>query len=621
MELKIPRQAEPTQDSFPGTPRKVKKWLSELQSNDIGSTTRELYSGLRHSNRLHNDARARVEVMELFRPAARSVLENLHKRYSMMGLPLPEKSRRIFDLNLAVLTEMAFGYKIAIKDYHVGNSALPPKIHGMAAHRAITYLSEIILRCAQIYVPVPAAVWSDLHQVYASCEGINFHTKPIADHELKKEPRTTVENAYKRALLLWLSRPESMRRGEVAHVYNALESWSSQADLGAFGSRQDVNRLFGINLKTDAPPSSLRFLHAEEGEHIRTLDLGSLLRTVSRELDHTPEMESPLVQANEMPRNALVCLQNNWGLQAERRSARATRNERVTVEIGLKDIHAHMVYVQSPPAAAKPKPASIYDDDLYTDLRLMTVPQEERNAERKGPGFITHPDMHDREDINVWDTVVSKSGLTEAAMDAKRERIVSPPTKTASDSSSIQEWSIVNISSGGFGLKWSGETTSRAHVGELIALQEATVDKKSMMWRIGVMRWMQFAEDNSFVCGVQTISPRIVPVMVERKRSNAKVDTTLQECLMLPEIKPIGQAASLVAPAHMFRLGELVTIKVGGRELKYKLTGIEEQTGSFSQFLIQPTSVGVAPKVPEQKEEPDAKDATMDRFNNLWDAL
>ena len=295
MELKIPRQAEPTQDSFPGTPRKVKKWLSELIANDIGETTRQFYSGLRHSNRLINDARTRVEVMELFRPHARPIFSALLKRYSMLGLPLPEKARRIFDLNLAILTEMAFGYKIAVNDFHLGNSTLPPKLHGLAAHRAIGYLSEILLRCAQVYSPAPANVWSDLHQLYASCEGINFHTKPIADSELKHSQRSTVEDMYKRALLLSLSRPQSMRKGEVTHVFNALESWSQEAHLSKLGSRQDITSLFGINLNTDAPPTPLRFLHSSQGAQIRTLDLSDLMRNRVRAVGVDPGSRFPSV--------------------------------------------------------------------------------------------------------------------------------------------------------------------------------------------------------------------------------------------------------------------------------------------------------------------------------------
>jgi len=623
MELKIPTQTEPTVDSFPGTPRKVKKWLSDLQTGDMGEITRQLYNGLKHSNRLVNDARARVEVMELFRPTARVICNNLLKRYNMLGLPLPEKARRIFDLNLAFLTEMAFGYKIALSDSSIDNSPLPPKMHGLAAHRAISYMSELLLRCVQNYAAMKPGVWQDLHQVYASCEVISYHTRPIPDEELIENPRSSVEDAYKRALLLSLCRPESMRKGEVVHVYKALETWVSLAKLGSLGSQQDISQLFGVNLDTDAPPTALRFLHASQGSNIRTLDLSELLRTVTKKLDAIPEVESPIVQDKELPRNALICLKANWGMQAERKSARAMRGDKVTVEVGLKDIHAHLVYLQTPPREAKPDSSSVYSDNNFSDLQLMSIPPEERK-DQTGPGFITHPDMKDSVEHNVWDTVITKSGLTETAVEAKNQRLNAVGSELLKEGSAArQEWSVINKSSGGFGLKWTGESTTRAHVGELIALREAPAEKQPTQWRIGMLRWMQFSNANSFVCGVQTISPRIVPVIVERKRSVSNVDITIQECLMLPEIKPIGQASSLIAPAHMFRLGEIVTIKVGGRELKYKLIDLEEQTGSFSQFLIQSTSVGTtktAAFAEPKKSTPSTHDED-DEFGSLWDKL
>ncbi len=626
MELKIPTQREPTEDSFPGTPRKVKKWLAELQTSDIGETTRQLYNGLKHSNRLVNDARARVEVMEMFRPVTRLVCNNLLKKYNMLGLPLPEKARRIFDLNLAFLTEMAFGYKIAISDSSIDNSPLSPKIHGLAAHRAISYLSELLLRCLQNYAPVTTGAWQDMHQVYASCEAINYHTKPIPDAELVESSRSSVEDTYKRALLLSLCRPESLRKGEVVYVYKALETWVSLAKLNSLGGRQDISQLFGINLDTDAPPTALRFLHASKGSNIRTLDLSELLRTVTKKLDAIPEVDSPIVHDKELPRNALVCLKANWGMQAERKSARAMRGEKVTVEVGLKDIHAHLVYLQTPPKEANASSKSVYGGSDYTDLQLMSIPPEDRKETASSGGFITHPDMKGSEEHNVWDTVVTRSGLTETAMEAKKQRLNTVGAELLKEGPAArQEWSVINKSSGGFGLKWIGESTTRAHVGELIALREAPAEKQPTQWRIGMLRWMQFSNDNTFVCGVQTISPRIVPVIVERKRSSSLVDVTLQECLMLPEIKPIGQASSLISPAHMFRLGEIVTIKVGGRELKYKLIDLEEQTGSFSQFLIQSTSVGtsknVAPAAVTPKKPTPSTQQEDDEFGNLWDKL
>jgi hypothetical protein len=120
-------------------------------------------------------------------------------------------------------------------------------------------------------------------------------------------------------------------------------------------------------------------------------------------------------------------------------------------------------------------------------------------------------------------------------------------------------------------------------------MRESDPVNKSARWRVGVLRWMQFSKDNAFVCGVQTISLRVEPVMVEHKPSVVKVGKNYQEALMLPEIKSIGQVLSLISPAHLFRLGDLVTIEFDGCNQEYKLIDLEEQTGSFSQFTLELT--------------------------------
>ena len=251
------------------------------------------------------------------------------------------------------------------------------------------------------------------------------------------------------------------------------------------------------------------------------------------------------------------------------------------MEVGLQDIHARLVDPQTAHTQTKPGAGSIHADEGIGDSQRAELNEEDREK-RLNTGSITHPDMvHNRS--RVTDTF--------AAAENERSKLLgshglnqAPPAH--------QEWSVVNISSGGYGLQWTGESTTRAHVGELIALRDSTAINKSIRWRIGVLRWMQFSKDNAFVCGVQSISPRIVPVMVEHKPSSVKVGRKFQKCLLLPEIISIGQASSLISPAHLFRLGELVTIQINGRNLQYNLIDLEEQTGSFSQFTIESTGVG-----------------------------
>ena len=98
--------------------------------------------------------------------------------------------------------------------------------------------------------------------------------------------------------------------------------------------------------------------------------------------------------------------------------------------------------------------------------------------------------------------------------------------------------------------------------------------------------------------------------------------TVLEEKLVKRGVSLRGVDYGDVQEATQNTVRQVVTIKVGGRELKYKLVDLEEQTGSFSQFLIQSTNVGASKK--SKSASPKTTYSTKtddDEFGNLWDKL
>ena len=77
---------------------------------------------------------------------------------------------------------------------------------------------------------------------------------------------------------------------------------------------------------------------------------------------------------------------------------------------------------------------------------------------------------------------------------------------------------------------WNSDDTSKAQIGELIALQEFDA-KNNFEWRIGVIRWMQFTQKNGLEIGVQVLSPKVVTATAQRVNRPNEVPF---ECLMLP---------------------------------------------------------------------------------------
>lgn len=368
---------------------------------------------------------------------------------------------------------------------------------------------------------------------------------------------------------------EGVHKGQIVHLYNALGAWACRVKLGERVSGQNTEQLFGINLGIDAPPMPLKFLHVPQGANVRVMDLRGLMMLLAQTLDTVPTIDSPLLQGTELTRNALLWLQTNWGMQAQRKSARATRNEVVNIEMGLKDIHKRINYLRTSPET----------QDMFT-----------------------------------WEAFESNRPKAD---EPDKIPISTPQVEAVTH----QTWTMVNISTSGFGLQWQGDTSTHARVGELLAQRAASDEEMSTRWRIGVLRWMQFDKNNTLLCGVQIISPRVIPVTVGRK-TNQSTSVMPQVCLMLPEIRPMGQVASLITAAHMFNVDEIVTVQVGGRALKYKLTRLSEQTGSFSQFLIQSTNAGGGdveiPDTPTAQKKADTKKGDgegpdKDEFDPVWE--
>ena len=525
LDLHIPRQEKPAKDSFPVAPRKVKRWLGQLSQSNLRETTRQFFRGLEQLNRLTISAKDRVEIMEALRPTGRLVLDNLEKRFLALGLPLPEKTRRIFDLNLAVLQHMAIGYKIALVDAALGKSRFNNKLTALASERAIFYMTEVMVRAAQVYTPLPKGLWQDMNRVYNYAEVVEVATVQVKDLELDRGKKFSPLEAYLRASMFTLARPESLRRGDAERVFSGLEDWSRLCSITPSFLEKIQGGIFAVDIDGPTPPGYPGFVQNLGDAQIRYLDIRPALDKVRELKESVEDVESPLTNRNTLSPSALKRLETNWGMSGERLSKRAKKARHAAVEVGLRDIHTRIM------TELDPHDGMDKEDKQNLELTLQAIPQSERRPIERD-GYLIHPDHKDPDEgPDVWDVVGSGNVLTSAyreELERKRqdmEKLIEVPT--------VQDWKLIDVSAGGYGLRWEGESSSKAHVGEVVGLRELQRGTYAQ-WRIGVIRWMQFIDENSFEVGIQALSPHGMAVLVERKK--APHSDNAQECLVLPEI-------------------------------------------------------------------------------------
>lgn len=609
MKLHIPEQNTPAEDAVPSHPRKLKKWLAGLPHANMGEMTRQIFTAIRDLNRQKMPGKHRMDDMELLRGPIRNIFNNLEKHFINRTLPLPEKSQKIVNLNLSLLREVSYGYKIIVYEAALGiDKKVDIKTQNIAILRAIRYMSELLLRGCEIYEPYPAGTWYDLHQMYVYAEKQGFHDKLIADTEYEHK-KASIKDYYKQVLLFSLARPTALRQSDTERVYKKLSEWSSLTKLGNEGEEIQVNRFFCARTEQDHPPNYLSMKDCDGSVSVRTLDTAELVETIRIEINSTKHCAGKIAVGDQFSVETLQVLAMSWGVCAKRRFSRADRNGDIKVAIGLANASQHIAgkVEERPnePEEVEIKPGKYKNPDIS----LQAIPEDFKNSESQvTSAYVTHHEIGSDND-NAWDMVAKGRALTDTYV---REKQLLEDSQLRLQNQRDKHWQIVNVSAGGYCLRWNSSTPSSAQIGEPIALCEKEPGG-NQVWRVGVIRWMQFISNSGLEIGVKVLSPKVFSATAQRsKRPQEKPF----DCLMLPGIKPLKQPPSILLPSHAFRPSDTLMIVVMEQETEITLNSIKEHTGSFTQFQF---TSQVKTDVIEQKQKSSTKN--KDEYDEIWSSL
>ena len=611
MKLHIPEQQAPVKGAIPQHPRKLRKWLAALPRANMGETTRKIYSAVRELNRQTMPCKYRIEDLELLREPARGLFDNLEKHFINRTLPLPEKSQKIVTLNQALLQEISYGYKIIVFQAANGiDKRVDIKTQNIAILRAMRYMSELLLRASEIYEPCPPGTWYDLHQMYTYAEQNGFHNRviPDAEYELKK---ASIEEYYKQILLFALARPTALRQSDTERVYKKLAEWANLARLGKDAEEQHVNRFFCARTDQDRPPHYLSMEDCDGRGEIRTIDTSELVDFIRNDINEQQNREGKLAVGDQFSVETLQVLAMSWGVCAKRRFSRAERDGSIKAAIGLVNAARAIAGIvdeeEKETEQIKPGKRS------QLNISLESVPEDFKASESQvKSAYVTHHEIGASPN-DAWDMVAKGRVLTKAY---DQNRLLMEDSQVRRMKQNNAQWQIVNVSAGGYCLRWNSDAATLAQIGELIALCEKEPDGTEA-WRVGVIRWMRFIRESGLEIGVQVLSPKVISAKAQRRN---RPNEEPFDCLVLPGIKALKLPPSVLLPAHAFRPMDDLNIKTVDEDAQteIQLDSIKEHTGSFTQFQYTSKEV-IEQKIREEKKKAAAQN--KDNFDEIWSSL
>lgn len=593
-DLRVPEQKTASLSFCETSPKAFRDWANQLPMANIGEASRQLYHAIIELNHLFIAPQQRLQFLEMIRPKIHFVCTELSRHYLGLSVALPEKQRKIANLSQALQLHSASGYKLCVLEF-LDNGSLDKhrKAVATSVHRAISELSATIVRAHQLYCPSPAHSWLECHRLFRFAYRNRLAGISIDDDTLSHRHNSTVEDCYKRILLLGCARPNQLRQNELQHTYELFETWTRHVVCDPHPGEES---LFAVNMEKDTPPVYRSLLeHGPDGDTFG-FDTRELSRMLSETLGARGSRDQGKNDLQLPPRvneTLLQHLSQALGILAKRNFNRISSQGKLEVCVGLTAAHYFV-------SGEKPFNEFIKgNDNGQHDEENLFI----RSARQKQDVWASAHDAGPVDDApRSADTPINYRGASARA----------PLAETGKNRPQSHQALLVNASPGGYCIAWESNVPPALQTGEVLGVREHS----SHPWSIAVVRWIRQVKHKGTQIGIELLAPSAAPCGV-RLIQKVGASSEYLRGLLLPEISVVNQAATLIIPRLPFQSGSRITLLHDGREDPGHLSRKLSATGSISQFELklqnsEALSVGTPTPTSGTNE---------DEFDSLWPSL
>jgi len=540
-------------------PTSLSDWVGSLPMANTEETATKIRQATFEIARLAVDFRQRMELLESLRPSLHYLCARLDRAATTSdnGDSIARTAQRL-------QTNLSSGYKAVIMaalaeadDRNVAD------IISLAIYRAISDLSRTMLRTLQFYVAPADRMWLELNQLYLLAEQLGVQDERWEDAENHSNPETSSKDAYLRAILLALSKPNQLRHRQLSHLFNALEVWTQTVAL----DEAEDEALYSIDLASDQGPRHSELLH--DAIEARCIGTGILVFEIEAFLN---DIDGNLTIPDQIDNSLASHLTNSWGAMQQRAHHRAAVSSAMKVCVGMRAVHYFL--------SGGVEFAAQFDE---TDaaLRKEVNPFINPDTQFYTDGAVSKDVWDDAFDLSVRIPFNPKIEDPEERLlgdpDGKKKR----PPNDQQKGYICYDTTTLDTSPGGYRIRWNGPLPASVQTGELVAMREPSDPR----WYVSVVRWIRQEAEGTFL-GVELIAPRAIPVAarVVNKRGGP---SEYARALLLPELLPIGQSASLLTPPLPFKAGQKIHISRQGIQTTAQLNQCMLKTESVNQFTFR----------------------------------
>lgn len=329
---------------------KINEFIEKLPFGDPITAATDLIDELQILNSQKVAFANRINALELYRPSAIQIYQDLIPNFSNASLPITKNEQAFADVAVQLWQEFAFGYKFALVDLQ--NKILninSSKSTAQVVQRALHALKEIALVHHLSYKSPPASLWTELHQLYFCALQQSAEKLAVTDH-LAGDKLSSVNLVYTQVLLMALADPQHLANSDILKTDAYLSNVALQAELRPLGLIDNPVGVFLVGLDSDKPPTPFA---KNQGVPDDTTDILLITLNLARLIhQHIKLLQEGIIpEEGNFPSDALenhyadllTRLIKNFGKAQQRVFSRVPKSDGVELGVGLIATH-HLIH-------------------------------------------------------------------------------------------------------------------------------------------------------------------------------------------------------------------------------------------------------------------------------------
>ncbi|NOT85602.1 MAG: hypothetical protein HOP02_12680 [Methylococcaceae bacterium] len=553
--------------------KQLDDWLNSLLALDTTLAAEKILQAISALEQADLKTSLKIKLLHKIHQFFPKIVNTLQKSYIDSSLPLSDQATHNVELVVWINMQLAR----ALRQCKLKYVTLGKEQQAGLLYLSLDSLSQALLHISLSYkVPMPG-FWAMCYELYARAEQANLTDITIT---LNVRNNESITRLFKHMLIFQLCDTQQFRCRDILMLFEYLSNASATAHILANYQPKWQAVVCMFNLNKDLPPQKINPTDAHDDLSERFITSVSVAKSMYDGLQKTTALAEQPFSNNairSINHEALLRALNTLGLARKRKFTRVAEKTEFTGIVGLGSL---IEYLQSKTDIGLISPEPI---KAQADAKpLKSARKTQFDLIPIGEEVAHHMRDNAKQGQNEQLTKLFSFGTEKSVPTQNFQRSQAAETPGKSVPLTCQ-FEMQDSSAKGYGLVVKLPTT-QVKIGDIIAV----ITHKTERIEVGIVRRINQMPNQQLRLGVEVISFESELVFV----SNPQQLTQGFWGILLPGLKTLKQADSLVYNSSLFKQGDIIHIKGAQNQVNYRLHKILQISAAATHMeLLKCTEV------------------------------